>query len=175
MAAVHYYLGRPARVWISAHSPRSPARQARTGRGPAQAGIPGQPARQSTPAAPIRAPGSAGGLLARRRIAIARFGTDVAAAGGIGPALAAGLDPAGYPVVPGGVPQAWERAQLSLALCERYRELYQAQLTELHLLMATAPGCSLPLPHRRPLTDPMTECGRPGSSAASATSPPATG
>ncbi len=43
-----------------------------------------------------------GGLLARRRIAIARFGTDVTAAGGIGPALAAGLDPAGYPVVPGG-------------------------------------------------------------------------
>ena len=36
----------------------------------------------------------ADGLLARRRIAIVRFGTDVAAAGGIGPALAAGLDPA---------------------------------------------------------------------------------
>jgi hypothetical protein len=46
-----------------------------------------------------------GGMLARRRIAIARFGTDVAAAGGIGPALADGLDPADYPVVPGGVPQ----------------------------------------------------------------------
>ena len=28
MPAVHYYLGRPARVWISAQSPRSPARQA---------------------------------------------------------------------------------------------------------------------------------------------------
>jgi hypothetical protein len=95
-----------------------------------------------------------GGLLARHRIAIARFGTDVAAAGGIGPALAAGLDPAGYPVVPGGVPQAWERAQVYLGLCERYQELYQAQVAELHLLMATAPGCSLPLSRRRPLTGP---------------------
>jgi len=92
----------------------------------------------------------AGGLLARQRIAIARFGVDVAAAGGIGPALAAGLDPAGYPVVPGGVPQAWERAQVYLGLCERYQGLYQAQVAELHLLMASAPGCSLPLPHRRP-------------------------
>jgi hypothetical protein len=140
MPAVHYYLGRPARVWISAHSPRSPARQARTGSERARSGIPGQP----------------GGLLARHRIAIARFGTDVAAAGGIGPALAAGLDPAGYPAVPGGVPQAWERAQVYLGLCERYQELYQAQVAELHLLMATAPGCSLPLSHRRPLTDPLT-------------------
>ena len=109
-----------------------------------------------------------GGLLARRRIAIARFGTDVAAAGGIGPALAAGLDPADYPVVPGGVPQAWERAKVYLGLCERYEELYQAQVAELHLLMATVPTrdprlqadccarhrCSLPLSHRRPLTDP---------------------
>ena len=154
MAAVHYYLGRPARVWISAHSPRSPARPARTGSGPAQAGIPGQPATGSTPAAPIRAPGSAGGLLARRRIAIARFGTDVAAAGGIGPALAAGLDPAGYPAVPGGVPQAWERAQVYLGLCERYRDLYQAQLAELHLLMAMAPGCSLPFTAPSPADRP---------------------
>jgi hypothetical protein len=69
---------------------------------------------------------------------------DTAPAGGIGPALAAGLDPAGYPAVPGGVPQAWERAQVYLGLCERYRDLYQAQLAELHLLMATAPGSSLP-------------------------------
>jgi hypothetical protein len=175
MAAVHYYLGRPADVWISAQSRRSPARRARTGSGPVHSGIPGQPASGSTPSAPIAAPGSAGtcprraghpespvtaisglppdapagGLLARRRIAIARFGTDVAAAGGIGPALAAGLDPADYPVVPGGVPEAWERAQVLLGLCERYQELYQAQLAELHLLMAMAPGCSLPLPHRR--------------------------
>jgi hypothetical protein len=134
MAAVHYYLGRPACVWISAHSRRSPERQARNGSGRVHSGIPGQP----------------GGLLARRRIAIARFGADVAAAGGIGPALAAGLDPAGYPVVPGGVPQAWERAQVYLGLCERY----QAQLAELHLLIATVPGCSLPLSHHRPLTDP---------------------
>jgi hypothetical protein len=51
-------------------------------------------ATSNLPSAPV------GGLLARRRIAIARFGTDVAAAGGIGPALAAGLDPADYPVVP---------------------------------------------------------------------------
>jgi hypothetical protein len=169
MAAVHYYLGRPAHVWISAHSPRRPARPARNGSGPVHSGIPGQPATGSTPSAPITAhgpadtcprragnpespatptpappPGAAGGLLARHRTAIARFGTDVAAAGGIGPALAAGLNPAGYPAVPGGIPQAWERAQLYLGLCERYRELYQAQLAELHLLMATAPGCSLP-------------------------------
>jgi hypothetical protein len=53
-------------------------------------------------------------------------GTDVAAAGGIGPVLAAGLDPAGYPVVPGGVPQAQKRAEVYLGLCERYQELYQA-------------------------------------------------
>ena len=181
MAAVHYYLGRPARVWISAHSPRSPARQARKGSGRVHSSIPGQPATGLTPSVPAAAHGSpdtyprragnptasvtaapglppgaapADGLLARRRIAIARFGTDVAAAGGIGPALAAGLDPAGYPVVPGGVPQAWERAQVYLGLCERYQELYQAQVAELHLLMATAPGCSLPLSHRRPLTGP---------------------
>jgi hypothetical protein len=142
MAAVHYYLGRPARVWISAHSRRGPARQARKGSGRVHSGIPGQPA---------------GGLLARRRIAIARFGTDVAAAGGIGPALAAGLDPADYPVVPGGVPQAWERAQVYLGLCERYQELYQAQVADLHLLMAPVPGCSLPLSHRCPLTGPLTD------------------
>jgi hypothetical protein len=140
MPAVHYYLGRPARVWISAHSRRSPARQARNGSGRVHSGIPGQP----------------GGLLARQRIAIARFGADVAAAGGIGPALAAGLEPADYPVVPGGVPQAWERAQVYLGLCERYQELYRAQVAELHLLMATAPGCSLPLSHRRPPTHPLT-------------------
>ena len=98
-----------------------------------------------------------GGLLARRRIAIARFGAGVAAAGGIGPALAAGLDPADYPVVPGGVPQAWERAKVYLGLCERYQELYQAQVAELHLLMASVPGYSLLLSHRRPLTDPLTD------------------
>ena len=93
-------------------------------------------------------PVPAGGLLARRRIAIARFGTDVAAAGGIGPALAAGLDPADYPVVPGGVPQAWERAQVYLGLCERYQELYQAQVAGLHLLMATVAAPSDPRPVR---------------------------
>ena len=76
---------------------------------------------------------------------------------GIGPALAAGLDPADYPVVPGGVPQAWERAKVYLGLCERYQELYQAQVAELHLLMASVPGYSLPLSHRRPLTDPLTD------------------
>jgi hypothetical protein len=149
MTIVHYYLGRPARIWIAANTRRSP----------------GQAARGSTPSAPAAAPGSAdarphrighrkpsvtaasglppaaaGGLLARRRIAIARFGTDVAAAGGIGPALAAGLDPADYPVVPGGVPQAWERAQLYLGLCDRYQELYRAQVAELRLLMATVPA-----------------------------------
>ena len=185
MPAVHYYLGRPARVWISAQSPRSPARQARDGSGRVHPGIPGPPATGLTPSEPATAHGSpdadsrhtgnrtssataasglplapapASGLLARHRIAIARFGTDVAAAGGIGPALAAGLDPAGYPAVPGGLPQAWERAQVYLGLCERYQELYQAQVAELHLLMTTAPGRSLPLPHRRPLTDTDTGC-----------------
>ena len=185
MAAVHYYLGRPAHVWISAHSRRSPARQARTGSGHVHSGIPGPPASGFTPSVSAAthgsadaysrrigsrkssvtatsdlppAPAAAGGLLARRRIAIARFGADVAAAGGIGPALAAGLDPADYPVVPGGVPQAWERAQVYLGLCERYQELYQAQVAELHLLMvASVPGCSLPLSHRRPLTGPLTD------------------
>lgn len=179
MAAVHYYLGRPARVWISAHSRRSPARQARKGSGRVHSGIPGQHASGFTPSVSAPAHGSAdaysgragnrkssvtatsdlppdaaptGGLLARHRIAIARFGTDVAAAGGIGPALAAGLDPADYPVVPAGVPQAWERTKVYLGLCERYQELYQAQVAELHLLMASVPGCSLPLSHRRPLT-----------------------
>jgi len=184
MAAVHYYLGRPARVWISAHSRRSPAREASNGSGRVHSDIPGQPATGFTPSVPAAAHGSAdarsrrggnrkppvtaasgrppdaapaGGLLARRRIAIARFGTDVAAAGGIGPALAAGLDPGDYPVVPGGVPQAWERAQLYLGLCERYQDLYQVQVAELHILMATVPECSLPLSHRRPLTGPLTD------------------
>jgi hypothetical protein len=104
MPAVHYYLGRPARVWISAHSRRSPARQPRKGSGRVHSGIPGQPASGSTPSVPAAAHGSAdacarragnpkspatfslspdGGLLARHRIAIARFGTDLAAAGGI--------------------------------------------------------------------------------------------
>jgi hypothetical protein len=175
MGIVHYYLGRPARVWIAANSRLSPARQAHKGSGRLHSGIPGQPARGSTPSVSAAAHGSAdacpdragnrkssvtatsslppgvapaGGLLARRRIAIARFGTDVAAAGGIGPALAAGQDPADYPVVPGGVPQAWERAQVYLGLCERYQELYQVQVAELHLLMATVPAPGDPQPVR---------------------------
>jgi hypothetical protein len=172
VTTVHYYLGRPAHVWIAANPRRSPARQAHKGSGRVHSGIPGQPARGFTPSVSTAAhgpadahsrragnrkssvtatsdlPAAAGGLLARRRIAIARFGTDVAAAGGIGPALAAGLDPADYPVVPGGVPQAWERAQVYLGLCERYQELYQAQVAELCLLMATAPTPSDPRPVR---------------------------
>jgi len=169
MTIVHYYLGRPAHVWIAANSRRSPARQAHKGSGRVHSGIPAQPARGFTPSVSAAAHGStdahsrragnrkssvtatsdlppapASGLLARRRIAIARFGTDVAAAGGIGPALAAGLDPADYPVVPGGVPQAWERAKVYLGLCERYQELYQAQVAGLHLLMATVPAPSDP-------------------------------
>jgi hypothetical protein len=170
---VHYYLGRPAHVWIAANSRRGPARQAHKGSGRARNGIPGKAARGFTPSVPATAHGStdacsrrpdnrkpavtaasspppdaapAGGLLARHRIAIARFGTDVAAAGGIGPALAVGLDPADYPVVPGGVPQAWEHAKVYLGLCERYQELYQAQVAELHLLMATVPTPSDPRP-----------------------------
>jgi hypothetical protein len=172
---VHYYLGRPAHVWIAANSRRGPARQAHKGAGRVRDGIPGKAARGFTPSVPAAAHGSteaysrraddrkppvtatsglppdaapAGGLLARHRIAIARFGTDVAAAGGIGPALAAGLDPADYPVVPGGVPQAWERAQVYLELCERYQELFQAQVAELRLLMATAPAPGNPRPVR---------------------------
>ena len=173
MTIVHYYLGRPVQVWIAANSRRSPARQTHKGSGRVHSGIPGQPARGFTPSvsaaahgpadAPSRRggnqkssvtatsdlpPAPADGLLARRRIAIARFGTDVAAAGGIGPALAAGLDPADYPVVPGGVSQAWERAQVYLGLCERYQELYRAQVAELCLLMATVPAPSDPRPVR---------------------------
>ena len=173
MTTIHYYLGRPAHVWIAANPRRSPARQAHKGNGRVHSGIPGQPASGFTPSVSAAARGStdahsrrpgnrkssvtatsdlppapAGGLLARRRIAIARFGTDVAAAGGIGPALAAGLDPADYPVVPGGVPQAWERAQVYLGLCERYQELYQAQMAKLYQLMATVPTPSGPRPVR---------------------------
>ena len=43
MTIVHYYLGRPARVWIAANTRRSP----------------GQPARGSTPSVPAAAHGSA--------------------------------------------------------------------------------------------------------------------
>src|SRR5690349_9987969 len=68
---VHYYLGRPARVWTAANPRRTGNRK------------PSVTAASGLPPAP-----PAGGLLARRRIAIARFGADVAAVGGIGPALA---------------------------------------------------------------------------------------
>jgi hypothetical protein len=174
MTIVHYYLGRPAHVWIAANSRRSPARQAHKDSGRVHSGIPGQPAKGFTPSVSAAAYGATdahsrragnrkssltatpglppaaptGGLLARRRIAIARFCADVAAAGGIGPALADGLDPADYPVVPGGVPQAWERAKVYLGLCERYQELYRAQVAEVHLLMATVPAPSDPRPVR---------------------------
>lgn len=131
MTIVHYYLGRPARVWIAASSRRGPAQQAHKGSGRVCNGGPGQPAT---------------GSVARRRIEIARFGTDVAAVGGIGPALAAGLDPADYPVLPRGVAQAWERARVYLGLCQRYQELYQAQVTGLHQLMATMPAPGDPRP-----------------------------
>ena len=182
MTIVHYYLGRPAHVWIAANSRRSPARQEHKGSGRVRYGIPGKAARGFTPSVPAAAHGStdaysrradngkpavtatsglppapAGGLLARRRIAIARFGADVAAAGGIGPALAAGLDPADYPVVPGGVPQAWgTRPGLPGA-------------------MRAVPGAGgriappdgndagmqpAVIAHRRPLTDPLTDTVR---------------
>ena len=102
-------------------------------------------------------PGQPGGLLACQRIAIARFGADVAAAGGIGPALAAGLEPAGLPGrARRRTPSLGTRPGLPGAMTSQYQELYQAQVAELHLLMATAPGCSLPLSHRRPPTDPLT-------------------
>jgi hypothetical protein len=184
MAAVHYYLGRPARVWISAQSRRSPPRQARNGSGPVRSGIPGQPESGFTPSAPAAAhrsadtsprragnrkpPATTASGLPRRRPRRPPAGPPPnrhrplrhrrsIAAGGIGPALTAGLDPADYPVVPGGVPQARERAKVYLGLCERYQELYQTQVAEMHLLMATVPGCSLPLSHRRPLTSPLTD------------------
>jgi hypothetical protein len=80
MTIVHYYLGRPAHVWIAANSRRSPLRQAHKGSGRVHSGIPGQPAREFTPSVSAAAHGS----------------TD----------LAARLDPADYPVMPGGVPQA---------------------------------------------------------------------
>lgn len=172
MTIVHYYLGRPAHVWIAANSRRGPAPQAHKGTGRGHT-VPGKPATGFTPSVPAAAHGSTdayprradnrkpsvtaasglppdtaptGALLARRRIAIARFGADMAAAGGIGPALAAGPDPADYPAVPAGVPQAWEHARVYLGLCERYQELYQAQVAELHLLMATVPAPSDPRP-----------------------------
>jgi hypothetical protein len=69
---------------------------------------------------------------------MARFGTAVTTAGGIDPALAAGLDPAAYPVTPGGVPQAWERARVYRELCAHYRKLYWAQVAELDWLLEPA-------------------------------------
>lgn len=87
------------------------------------------------PGPPPACPAAAGPPSGRAR----RFGTDVAAAGGVAPALACGLDPANYPVVPGGVPQAWERARVYLGLYERYQQLYQTQVTELCLLLAASP------------------------------------
>lgn len=59
MTVVHYYLGRPARVWIAASSCGGLARQAHEGSGRVRNGGPGKPAT---------------GLLGRRRIEIARFG-----------------------------------------------------------------------------------------------------
>jgi len=64
MAAVHYYLGRPARVWISAQSRRRPARPSRYLAPRRQPGAPGTAASGLPPAA---APAPAGGLLARHR------------------------------------------------------------------------------------------------------------
>ena len=54
MTIVHYYLGRPAHVWIAANSRRSPARQAHKGSGRVHSGIPGQPARGFTPSVSLR-------------------------------------------------------------------------------------------------------------------------
>jgi hypothetical protein len=59
MTIVHYYLGRPARVWIAANSRRGPARQARKGSGRVRSGIPGQPASGFTPSVSAAADGSA--------------------------------------------------------------------------------------------------------------------
>lgn len=181
MPAVHYYLGRPARVWISAHSRRSPARQARTGSGDGRSGIPGQPARGFTPPVPAAAHGSADACSRRA----SNQKSPVTAASGLPPTppppaacwpAAESQSPASAPTwlppaasaqpwppdwtrpttrsYPEAYPRPWERAQVYLGLCERYQELYQTQVAELHLLMAAMPGSSLPLPHHRPLTDP---------------------
>jgi hypothetical protein len=58
MTIVHYYLGRPAHVWIAANSRRSPLRQAHKGSGRVHSGIPGQPARGFTPSVSAAAHGS---------------------------------------------------------------------------------------------------------------------
>lgn len=97
-------------------------------------------ATEPTAPPPGRSAGTArpDGLLARHRAEMARFGTAVTTAGGIDPALAAGLDPAAYPVTPGGVPQAWERARVYRELCAHYRKLYWAQVAELDWLLEPA-------------------------------------
>jgi hypothetical protein len=59
MGIVHYYLGRPAHVWIAANPRRNPARQAHKGSGRIHSGIPGQPARGFTPSVSAAAHGSA--------------------------------------------------------------------------------------------------------------------
>jgi hypothetical protein len=83
---------------------------------------------------------AASGLLARHRVEIARFGTDVSAAGGIDPALAAGLDAAAYSMVLGGVPQAWEKARVYRELYAHYRDLYWTQVARLNGLLEPAPA-----------------------------------
>jgi hypothetical protein len=122
MTIVHYYLGRPARVWIAANSRRSPLRQAHKGSGRVHSGIPGQPVRGFTPSVSAAAPGS----------------TD----------LAAGLDPADYPAVPGGVPRPRDAPRSTWGYVSGTRELHQAQVAELCRLMATMPVPSDPRPLR---------------------------
>jgi hypothetical protein len=54
MTIVHYYLGRPAHVWIAANSRRSPARQAHKGSGRVHSGIPARPREDSPLLCPLR-------------------------------------------------------------------------------------------------------------------------
>ena len=181
MPAVHYYLGRPARVWISALHAAALQASAQRQRS-VHSGIPGQPARRFTPSVSLRrtaqpmptrvapatgilltatsdlAPDAApnGGLLARHRIAFARFGTDVAAAGGIGRPWPPDWTRLTTRSCPEGTPGLGTRPGLPGAM-RAVSGRYEAQVAELHLLIATVPGRSLPLSHRHPLTDPSTD------------------
>jgi hypothetical protein len=54
MGIVHYYLGRPAHVWIAANPRRNPARQAHKGRGRVTAASRASPREESSLLYPLR-------------------------------------------------------------------------------------------------------------------------
>jgi hypothetical protein len=54
MAAVHYYLGRPARVWIAAQSPAAPRGTRATAAGASTAASPASPPADSPRLCPLR-------------------------------------------------------------------------------------------------------------------------